>query len=60
MRNIKASVLAAETLPELDAYKREEELGMAVMSSNDAQGGPESVPREASLRTSPAHDVIAE
>jgi enoyl-CoA hydratase len=35
-------VLAAETLPELDAYKREEELGMAVMSSNDAKEGPKA------------------
>jgi enoyl-CoA hydratase len=42
VRNIKASVLAAETLPELDAYKREEELGMAVMSSNDAKEGPKA------------------
>jgi len=42
VRNIKASVLAAETLPELDAYKREEELGMAVMSSNDAREGPKA------------------
>ncbi len=40
VRNIKASVLAAETLPELDAYKREEELGMTVMGSNDAKEGP--------------------
>jgi enoyl-CoA hydratase len=42
VRNIKASVLAAETLPELDAYKREEELGMAVMNSDDAKEGPKA------------------
>jgi enoyl-CoA hydratase len=42
VRNIKASVLAAETVPEHDAYKREEELGMAVMSSNDAREGPKA------------------
>ncbi len=40
VRNIKASVLAAETLREEDAFKREEELGMEVMSSNDAKEGP--------------------
>jgi enoyl-CoA hydratase len=42
VRNIKASVLAAETVPELEAYKREEELGMAVMGSNDAKEGPKA------------------
>jgi len=42
VRNIKASVLAGDMLTELDAYKREEELGMAVMSSNDAKEGPKA------------------
>ena len=42
VRNIKASVLAAETVPELEAYKREEELGLTVMSSNDAKEGPKA------------------
>ena len=40
VRNIKASVLAADTVPEAGAYARESELGMAVMSSNDAREGP--------------------
>lgn len=40
VRNIKASVLAAETRAEADAYAREEELGMVVMSSKDAKEGP--------------------
>jgi enoyl-CoA hydratase len=29
-------------MPELDAYRREEELGMAVMGSNDAKEGPKA------------------
>jgi enoyl-CoA hydratase len=40
VRNIKASVLAADALPEAEAYARELELGMAVMSSSDAKEGP--------------------
>jgi len=40
VRNIKASVLAADTVPESEAYARESELGMAVVSSNDAREGP--------------------
>ena len=40
VRNIKASVVAAECLPERDAFARESELGMEVMSSNDAKEGP--------------------
>ena len=40
VRNIKASVLAADALPEADAYGRELELGMEVMSSADAKEGP--------------------
>jgi enoyl-CoA hydratase len=40
VRNIKASVLAADAVPEAEAYARESELGMAVMSSNDAREGP--------------------
>lgn len=40
VRNIKASVLAADALPEADAYARELELGMEVMGSKDAREGP--------------------
>ena len=40
VRNIKASVLAADALPEADAYARELELGMEVMASEDAREGP--------------------
>jgi enoyl-CoA hydratase len=40
VRNIKASVLAADALPEPDAYTRELELGMEVMGSQDAKEGP--------------------
>lgn len=40
VRNIKASVLAADSLPEHEAFARESELGMEVMSSNDAKEGP--------------------
>ena len=40
MRNIKASVLAADALPEGEAYAREVELGMEVMASTDASEGP--------------------
>ncbi len=40
VRNIKASVLAADALPEAQAYARELELGMAVMASADAREGP--------------------
>ncbi len=40
VRNIKASVLAADALPEADAYQRELELGMEVMASQDAKEGP--------------------
>lgn len=40
VRNIKASVLAADGLPEKEAYARETELGMAVMASDDAKEGP--------------------
>jgi enoyl-CoA hydratase len=40
VRNIKAAVLAAECLPERDAYQREQELGMEVMASADAREGP--------------------
>jgi enoyl-CoA hydratase len=42
VRNIKASVLAAETVPEREAYAKELELGMAVMASNDAREGPKA------------------
>jgi enoyl-CoA hydratase len=40
VRNIKASVLAADALPESTAYQRELELGMEVMASKDAKEGP--------------------
>jgi enoyl-CoA hydratase len=40
VRNIKASVLAADALPEAQAYARELELGMAVMATADAKEGP--------------------
>jgi enoyl-CoA hydratase len=40
VRNIKASVLAAECLPEAEAFQRELELGMEVMASQDAREGP--------------------
>lgn len=40
VRNIKASVLAADAVPEAEAYRRESELGMEVMSSRDAREGP--------------------
>jgi enoyl-CoA hydratase len=42
VRNIKASVLAADALPEVDAYGRELELGMEVMGSRDAEEGPKA------------------
>jgi enoyl-CoA hydratase len=42
VRNIKASVLAADALPEADAYAREVELGMEVMASKDAREGPKA------------------
>ena len=40
VRNIKASVLAADAVPEAAAYQREVELGMEVMASADAKEGP--------------------
>jgi enoyl-CoA hydratase len=40
VRNIKASVLAAECVPEAEAFQRELELGMEVMASQDAREGP--------------------
>ncbi|HKE73960.1 MAG TPA: crotonase/enoyl-CoA hydratase family protein [Acidimicrobiales bacterium] len=42
VRNIKASVLAADALPEGDAYGRELELGLEVMGSRDAKEGPKA------------------
>jgi enoyl-CoA hydratase len=42
VRNIKASVLAGEVLREEDAWAREQELGMEVMSSKDAREGPKA------------------
>jgi enoyl-CoA hydratase len=40
VRNIKASVLESSCLPEEKAFVRELELGMEVMSSEDAREGP--------------------
>jgi enoyl-CoA hydratase len=40
VRNVKASVLAADALPEAEAYQRELELGLEVMASKDAKEGP--------------------
>ena len=40
VKNIKASIVAADGLPETEAFKREMELGLAVMSSKDAKEGP--------------------
>jgi enoyl-CoA hydratase len=42
VRNIKAAVLASDALPEAEAYERESELGMEVMSSRDAREGPKA------------------
>ena len=42
VQNIKASIIAADALPEADAFQRELELGMAVMSSKDAREGPKA------------------
>jgi len=40
VRNIKRAVIETEFLPEAEAYRREQELGMEVMSSEDAREGP--------------------
>jgi enoyl-CoA hydratase len=40
VQGIKASVLAADALPEAEAYAKEAEIGMGVMASNDAKEGP--------------------
>lgn len=42
VRAIKESVWAADGLPEREAYAKEQELGMAVMMSNDAREGPKA------------------
>lgn len=42
VRNIRASILAADALPETEAYSKEMELGMTVMSSKDAKEGPKA------------------
>lgn len=42
VRNIKASVWAADGLPESEAFAKEQELGMAVMMSADAREGPKA------------------
>ena len=40
VQGIKAAVWATEMLPEADAFAKEMEIGMAVMSSEDAKEGP--------------------
>lgn len=40
VQGIKAAVLAADSVPEVDAFAKEMEIGMAVMASNDAKEGP--------------------
>ncbi len=42
VKNIKLSVIESEFLNEAEAYKREQELGMEVMSSEDAREGPKA------------------
>jgi enoyl-CoA hydratase len=42
VRSIKASIVAADTVPEAEAFAKEQELGMAVMASNDAREGPKA------------------
>ena len=42
VQGIKASVLAADALPEAEAYAKEAEIGMRVMASNDAKEGPKA------------------
>jgi enoyl-CoA hydratase len=42
VRNIRASILASDALPEAEAYSQEMKLGMAVMSSKDAKEGPKA------------------
>ena len=42
VQGIKAAALAADALPEAEAYAKEMEIGMGVMSSNDAREGPKA------------------
>jgi enoyl-CoA hydratase len=42
VKGIKASVLASECLTEAEAFQQEMEIGMAVMSSEDAREGPKA------------------
>ena len=42
VQGIKASALAADALPEAEAYAKEMEIGMGVMASNDAKEGPKA------------------
>jgi enoyl-CoA hydratase len=42
VQGIKASAIAADSLPEAEAYAKESEIGMAVMASNDAKEGPKA------------------
>lgn len=42
VKGIKEAVLASACLPEGEAFKREMEIGMAVMSSEDAREGPKA------------------
>jgi enoyl-CoA hydratase len=42
VKGIKASILASESLTEEEAFKKEMEIGMTVMSSEDAREGPKA------------------
>jgi enoyl-CoA hydratase len=42
VQGIKAAVLAADAIPEADAFTREMEIGMTVMASKDAREGPKA------------------
>jgi enoyl-CoA hydratase len=42
VQGIKASAIAADSLPEAEAYAKESEIGMTVMASNDAKEGPKA------------------
>ena len=42
VQGIKASAIAADSLPEAEAYAKESEIGMTVLASNDAKEGPKA------------------
>ncbi|MEI7592193.1 MAG: crotonase/enoyl-CoA hydratase family protein [Actinomycetes bacterium] len=42
VQGIKAAALAADALPEAEAFAKEMEIGMGVMASNDAREGPKA------------------